>query len=181
MLIIHPFFRLKLSNTYVSKSWIVSASLSQHNPLLVHGNWRQEWLEFLPLITFITSTEKWKRNVGRIGSCHIVAVFWRCYPSNKLVGKTIPNHDTCYGSINIYKQHQQYRVLPKIRGMLCRSNLRSDGENSIYVCLNNIYHHSAKCALLDGILENILKLKTQFKRIENKNENVIQGIISWLK
>jgi len=60
------------------------------------------------------------------------------------------------------------RFYPKIRGMLCRSNLRSDGENSIHVCLKNFYHHNAKCALLDGILENILKIKTQFKKLKTE-------------
>jgi len=87
-----------------------------------------------------------------------VAVF-----SYKIVRKTIPNHDTCYGSKNVYKQYQQYTR------MLCISNLRSDGENSTYVFLYNLYLHSAKCALLDGILEETLKIKAQFKRIEDGN------------
>lgn len=78
--------------------------------------------------------------------------------SNKIVRKKIPNYGTCYGPKNIYRQYQQYTR------MLCGSNSRSDGENSTYVCLNNFYHHSAKCALLDGILEETLKIKAQFKK-----------------
>jgi len=61
------------------------------------------------------------------------------------------------------------RCYPKIRGMLCRSNVRSDGGNSTYVCLHNFYHHSAKSALLDGILQETVKIKAQFKRTEDGN------------
>ena len=50
--------------------------------------------------------------------------------------------------------------------MLCRDNLRSDGENSTYICLHNFYNHSAKSALLDGILQETVKIKAQFKKLK---------------
>jgi hypothetical protein len=147
MLISHPFFCLHLSNINVSESQIVSTSwvLSQHYLLLVQGNRRQELMECLSIITFITFTEEWKRKVGRIRSCHLVAVFWRCYSSTKIVRKMIPNHDTCYGPKNTYKQHQQF--------MLCNSNLRSDVQNSTYVySLYDQSNHSEKCSSLETAL-----------------------------